>query len=149
MLAELETSPIESPQNSNEVPLVVVQAPIKPGKRLFTTENAREMSRLGAIARAKKRAERIARAQASEPIPNPSEDYVKLRLACVRAQIGKLDKQILQTRDPQALNWLASAQAKLAEQERILAGRPLPGNLRPKASRVPNAGNSSPPAPLD
>ena len=33
--------------------------------------------------------------------------------------------------DGQALNWLCSAQERLAEQERILAGRPLPGSRKP------------------
>jgi hypothetical protein len=29
------------------------------------------------------------------------------------------------------LNWLCAAQERLAEQERILAGRPLPGSRKP------------------
>ena len=33
--------------------------------------------------------------------------------------------------DGQRLNWLASAQERLAEQERLLSGRPLPGSMRP------------------
>ncbi len=33
------------------------------------------------------------------------------------------------------LDKLASAQARLAEQERLLAGRPLPGSRRPERER--------------
>ena len=40
---------------------------------------------------------------------------------------------LLVERDPQKALWLASVTAKLAEQERILAGRPNPGHLRPSA----------------
>jgi hypothetical protein len=35
--------------------------------------------------------------------------------------------------DPAKIDRLASAQARLAEQERLLAGRPLPGSRRPAA----------------
>jgi hypothetical protein len=35
----------------------------------------------------------------------------------------------------QAVDRLSAAQARLSEQERILAGRPLPGSLRPQGER--------------
>jgi hypothetical protein len=38
--------------------------------------------------------------------------------------------------DAQQLNWLATAQARLSEQERILSGRPLPGSRRPSPDRA-------------
>jgi hypothetical protein len=46
--------------------------------------------------------------------------------------------------DPQRLDRLASAQMRLAEQERILAGRPLPGSRKPAPERV--AGRRSAPS---
>lgn len=36
--------------------------------------------------------------------------------------------------DGQLLNWLCSAQERLAEQERVLSNRPLPGTLKPTAA---------------
>jgi hypothetical protein len=39
--------------------------------------------------------------------------------------------------DGQLLNWLCSAQERLAEQERLLANRPLPGTLKPTPDRKP------------
>ncbi len=38
---------------------------------------------------------------------------------------------MLKETDPQKLDRLASAQTRLAEQERIMSGRPLPGSRRP------------------
>lgn len=46
-----------------------------------------------------------------------------------------LDAMVLEETDPQKLDRIASAQAKLAEQERILDGRPLPGSRRPGSER--------------
>jgi hypothetical protein len=48
----------------------------------------------------------------------------------------KLDKMIADEEDPQKLDRLASAQARLSEQERILDGRPLPGSRRPREDRA-------------
>jgi hypothetical protein len=50
----------------------------------------------------------------------------------VRKHLDRLDELMMTETDPQKLDRLASAQARLAEQERILDGRPLPGSLRPK-----------------
>src|ERR1039458_3628799 len=56
-----------------------------------------------------------------------------------------VDKRITEqakakTVDGQVLNWLCAAQERLAEQERILAGRPLPGSRRPgREDRRPRA----------
>lgn len=53
--------------------------------------------------------------------------------------LDRLDALLDRERDPQALDRLASAYAKLADQERILSGRPLPGSRRPKPEREPKA----------
>jgi hypothetical protein len=48
-------------------------------------------------------------------------------------QLNRLDSMMAKEMDPQRLDRLASAQSKLSEQERILAGRPLPGSRKPLA----------------
>lgn len=76
-----------------------------------------------------------------------ANDYVSRRLARVRVQLGLVDKAFeteatKATPDGQRLNWLAQAQERLAEQERLLSGRPLPGSRRPKEdhARGPRSG---------
>jgi hypothetical protein len=51
--------------------------------------------------------------------------------------LTKLDAMIEAEKDAQKLDRLASASAKLSEQERILDGRPLPGSRRPTSDKVP------------
>jgi len=82
-----------------------------------------------------------------DPQPDPTaqqpaqdDGYTACRLARIRAQLDLVDARITEeadrkTADGQRLNWLASAQERLAEQERILAGRPLPGSRRPLPDR--------------
>jgi len=121
----------------------------------FTRENAASYARLANQARKANRRD-IAEAMAKRLLdltpPNPS--YQQIRLARVRSQLDKLDAWILSEKDPQKLDRLASAQAKLAEQERQLAGRPMPGSLKPvvkiardEAVELPTARESfSPPS---
>jgi hypothetical protein len=76
--------------------------------------------------------------------------YVNERLARVRLQLDRLDKMMMSEKDPQKLDRLASAQARLAEQERILNGRPLPGSRRPAADAPPKRSYpESFPGPID
>jgi hypothetical protein len=63
----------------------------------------------------------------------PTSDYVAVRLMRVREQLNRLDSMMAKETDPQKLDRLASAQAKVAEQERVLDGRPLPGSRKPMA----------------
>ena len=54
----------------------------------------------------------------------------------MRVQLDSVDRAIegeatKATPDGQRLNWLAQAQERLAEQERVLDNRPLPGSRRP------------------
>jgi hypothetical protein len=64
-------------------------------------------------------------------------DYAGARLMRVRVQLDRLDELMLTESDPQKLDRLASAQARLSEQERVLAGRPLPGLRRPAKEAPP------------
>jgi hypothetical protein len=77
--------------------------------------------------------------------------YEFKRLARVRKQLDLVDKAFeteatKATPDGQRLNWLAQAQERLAEQERILDNRPLPGSRRP---RDPGSRRASYPSYLD
>lgn len=118
----------------------------------FTAANARENA---AKAHAS-RQQRLARGKlAGESSPQPPQagpdeaaaSYLSRRLFRVRAQLDLVDKAFeteasKATPDGQRLNWLAQAQERLSEQERILAGRPLPGSRRPKdnGSQIPVPG---------
>jgi hypothetical protein len=124
----------------------------------FTSQNARENA---AKSQAARRANYLATKEAikGQSVQRPPEcaiaaerpvldDFSRARLSRVRRQLDRLDNMMEGETDPQKLDRLASAQAKLAEQERQLAGRPLPGSLRP-TGRTVNAGmiESSSPGP--
>lgn len=63
-------------------------------------------------------------------------DYRTLRLARVRAHLDRIDSMIERETDPQRLSQLAQACDKLAEQERLLAGRPAPKAEESKRGQV-------------
>ena len=113
----------------------------RPG--LFTPETARIAGYKSVASRAEKRERKLAAALAPLQTPPPMlDEYTKLRLVCVREQLAHVDKAILRESskdypDGQRLNWLAAAQERLSDQERILAGRPLPGSRRPAQERAP------------
>lgn len=71
----------------------------------------------------------------TEPAPDLTI-YTRTRAERVRLQLDRVDAMMLVESDPQKLDRLASAQARLSEQERILAGRPLPGSYRPMPERT-------------
>lgn len=109
---------------------------------LITRENAVEFAHRSAESRRRNRAARIEQAarerQALEDLARitvPNDEYVQKRLARVRAQLDKIDAQLLNEHDPQRVERLAAASSRLAEQERVLAGRPAPGAYRPSAPR--------------
>ncbi len=68
----------------------------------------------------------------------PGNDFASATLGRVRAQVLAL-LDLLQAEsakrrpDGQRLNWLAAALERLAELERRLAGRPMPGTVKPQA----------------
>lgn len=113
----------------------------------FTTrEEAREMSKLANKVRwdrwrKQRDASRNPQPPNGIPSPNPICDaYLATRLAGVREQLRLIDQRIAEEAgrpkaDGQRLSWLATASARLAEQERQLAGRPLPGSLKPTQSK--------------
>lgn len=135
--------PVPNPPASTPIALQILP---KGKAAKFTSENAREMARRSAIARAEKKAQREKEVAEAAPLPLACDDFVKSQLASVRAQIQRLNAKLLKMHDSQKLNWLASAVSKLAEQERILSGRPLPGQLKPKA---PKRDSALPVAPVD
>lgn len=95
----------------------------------FTAETAR-------IAAAKSHAPDSARFL--PPLPEavkPLDPYIEQRLLRVRKQLNKIDGMIEEELDPAKLDRLASAQARLSEQERQLANRPLPGTLKPQSPK--------------
>lgn len=111
---------------------------------LFTAETAAINGHKGALARWSRRNDPQDLAITPLlPAPMPAlDDYQVRRLHRVRVQLDQLDEAITRETakerpDGQRLNWLAQAQDRLSEQERILAGRPLPGSRRPSPDRTP------------
>lgn len=112
--------------DSSPVPMIVSLPPAKKSlPHAFTRENAAEFTKKGLIVRAANRKARLERLTIS---PDP---YVNKRLARVRAQLERIDEMMEQELDPQRLDRLASAQARLSVQEFALANRPMPGSRRP------------------
>jgi hypothetical protein len=108
----------------------------KPGKQRtqFTPERAREMAKLAVAARIRNKAERerIAALPPPEPVkPDDNTLYVESRIVQTRKQIEALDKRLATCKEPKDLKFITDAIAKLAELERVLSGRPAPGQYRP------------------
>lgn len=115
---------------------------------LITTANARDFAaKSHASARLRKQlreAAEIASPPDLQPFPLPTvspakpapvDEYVIKRLIRVRKQLDRIDRMIMAELDPQKIDRLASAQIRLSEQERLLAGRPLPGSRKPSPER--------------
>jgi len=105
----------------------------------FTAANAREMAARAHTARL----QRLASGRlAGETFPQPPQvgldeaagSYVIKRLSRVRAHLDRIDALLAEESDPKRLKELAEASHKLAEQERVLDNRPLPGSRRPAPS---------------
>lgn len=95
---------------------------------LFTRENAVEMAARSAKAKAERK--EAARLAVETATLDPSIDYTKRRLARVRLQLDRLDQMMMEERDPQKLDRVASAIARLNEQERQLSNRSMPPVVR-------------------
>ena len=111
-------------------------------------EYARECARKSAEVRAKKRQEAeeaiaIANHLRAAAVVVPAKIYTHEQLNRVRERIDGLWELMATEEDPQKIDRLASAIAKLADLERILDGRPLPGSHRPKPTKEPKAPQSS------
>ena len=112
---------------------------------LITTETAREMAarfaefrRLNPL-RAVPPGYKLVPADYPEHVP-ASDDYPAVVLARTRTQLDLVGQQITtelerEKPDSRRLRDLTDAQTRLSEQERILAGRPLPGSRRPGQDR--------------
>jgi hypothetical protein len=103
-------------------------------KPFFTAENARQYAALSAEVRRAKALS--APADHEQSADAQADGFTTRRLARVRIQLGMLDEAIeaeARKRQPdgQKIDRLAAAQFRLSEQERVLAGRPLPGSRRP------------------
>jgi hypothetical protein len=75
--------------------------------------------------------DRRAKLNPPPPIAEPITPFAREQRDAIRRQLTRLDGLMSDTTDPRDLDRLAAAWAKLAEQERILDGRPLPGSRRP------------------
>ena len=65
-----------------------------------------------------------------------ADEFRRLQLATTRAQLKRLHKLTSEELDASKLDRLASATAKFSEIERQLAGRPMPGSLRPTSTKA-------------
>lgn len=123
------------------------------GKPFINRENAARLAALSAAARRAKRDAALCKpappapvavvAQVAENLADNKDDYAVRRLLRVRGQLDRLDDRMDYTLaarvlDAQKVERLARASCQLSESERILAGRPLPGSIKPKS-----AGNGS------
>ena len=106
----------------------------------FTADNAAEMGKRGAEARWNKPA-------TETPIAEHSLDYTAIRLMRVRKQLDRLDELASEETDPKRCKEFADATSRLQEQERQLAGRPLPGTLKPSSRNGPARPSISPAVP--
>jgi hypothetical protein len=108
---------------------------------VFTAQTARENA---AKSHAARRANALAVKEANIALLQPPQSataiagvlpdgdaYAGAMLLCTRAQINRLDGMLSKKTDPREIDHLVSAIRKLSEIERQLAGRPLPGSLRP------------------
>ena len=107
---------------------------------LFTRENAREMSAKANYVRWHKpdpepRQEAKAETPAIAPAATPEDGFAAKTLVRVRRQIESLLDDLSIERDAQKKDRLASALGRLNEIERQLAGRPMPGSLKPSAKQ--------------
>ena len=122
----------------------------KPGT--FTAQTARLAAQRSVASRAIASQRRKEQPKA-EPLPKPAavqavDDYAQAVLERTRTQLDLVAQRITEELesdmpDTRRLRDLADAQHKLSEQERILAGRPLPGSKKPapeRAIKAPPAG---------
>jgi hypothetical protein len=109
---------------------------------MITADNARELQALAVLKRKQRQEERERQEELqalAKQLQEQSTPYVVGRLARVRERIDRVDGLLAEAVDPLDLDRLARALSTLAELERVLDGRPLPGSRRPGKER----GNSS------
>lgn len=123
VLHDAPVMPLDAPQPAK--PFRIADYAVK-----FTPERAREC--------AKKRWDDKKAAQTAIEEQNPtnaiqdaSKAYLTEQRDILRARIKRLSDLMDTETDPSKLDRLASAWAKLSDQERITDGRPLPGSRKP------------------
>lgn len=133
----------DSPLNSAQPAVAVISAQVKPNLNArISKANASELGKLGVQARLRNQARLRQEAQEAERLKaeiaaQPDAfTYANARLLRVRGQLDALDEAIrveVAGGESKRLKELVEAQRHLSEQERILAGRPLPGSHRPSS----------------
>lgn len=150
---------VEIPMITVESPLNTLQLPPEPALTEPTeTHIVRwnpETAKLAALKSIEtRRAKKLApKPDQLKPVRDP---YIIARLESVRTRMKQFDDlmakeclkgsddESLDMPDAQRLDRLASAWSKLAEQERILDGRPLPGSRKPGVEKAPKQTFSEP-----
>lgn len=131
----------------------------QPLQHAFTSAVAREMASKSRIAREENIQKRIREAVevalrderakvASENLAKTVE-HPKIRLLRIRTELDRLDALLSKTTDGKELQAIATTIHKLTEIERVLDGRPLPGQLRPFQARAPKKGADTTPGPVE
>ena len=105
------------------------------------TERSRQARKLRAVARPLE--------QAQPAGPEPALDFTAELQAAVRARVrdilaGLQRETTKQRLDGAQLDRLASALERLADLERVLDGRPLPGSRRPPREDAPSSRSAGP-----
>lgn len=115
---------------------------------LITKETAAEMGRKGAKARLDR--EEQLRQAIEFATKNPVVGFAERTLARVRLQMDRLSTEIDQeiTGESKRLKELTDSYARLADQERILAGRPLPGSRKPAPDKPGKRQSTPTPQPV-
>lgn len=101
----------------------------------FTSANAASMALKG---------QEVKRLQKLNPLP-PSvtvDDFLRDELLSTRAECKRVGKLLSETKEAAEIDKLARALSTLRDQERVLAGRPLPGALRPTSRRSRGSGSN-------
>jgi hypothetical protein len=123
------------------------ESPQKPERRYFISkENARALREKSIEVQKRNKAameQRLQMAESQALIAQPliaaavartvqdSNSYVSERLIRTRKHLEKLDRELEAADDPRAIKAISDAIARLAEVERILDNRPLPGSHSP------------------
>ena len=120
-----------------EQPTQTEQAPPveKPRSHRFTSADARVMAARSAEARKQRRDAEACAPLAAASSGASSGEYVTERLAHARAEIARLQTLAKGLKEPLEIERMSRAIGQWSEQERILAGRPLPGSQRPGPPR--------------
>lgn len=111
---------------------------------LFTKENAAKYGAIGGKLSGISKFEALKRQAQQTAIAEMETSYEGKTLLRVRIQLDRLYEAFMSEvgkRDIDAakLDRIAAAQSRLAEQERQLAGRPLPGSLKPTSPKSKRA----------